>query len=104
MKKRLRQYSKFNNPVSSLSFNCDGTRLAIGIGYMWDQGAEGLKGPVAGVAGETKTAERVMPEVGIRKLGDEIKVREFLWFLVLAWPSSDWSLHSQPKNWVPGST
>jgi len=81
VKKRLRQYPKFSNPVSSLSFNCDGTRLAIGVGYMWDQGSEGLKGPVAGVAGETKTAERAMPEVGIRKLGDEVK----------------------PRNWTPGS-
>jgi cell cycle arrest protein BUB3 len=61
VKKRLRQYPKFNNPVSSLSFNCDGTKMAAGVSYTWDEGETGLK-----------TAEP--PSVVIRKLGDEVKV------------------------------
>jgi len=61
VKKRLRQYQKFSNPISSLAFNCDGTKLAIAVSYTWDEGEAGLK-----------TAER--PTVLVRKLGDEIKV------------------------------
>ncbi|KAF8872365.1 WD40-repeat-containing domain protein [Infundibulicybe gibba] len=59
VKKRLRQY-KFNSPISSLAFNCDGTKLAIAASYTWDEGEAGLK-----------TAER--PMVLVRKLGDEVK-------------------------------
>ena len=62
VKKRLRQYSRYNNAVSSLSFNCDGTKLAIALSYTWDDGEAGLK-----------TAER--PMISVRKLGDEVKVR-----------------------------
>ena len=62
MKKRLRQLPKFNNPISSLAFNCDGTKLAMAVSYTWDQGEAGLK-----------TAER--PMVAIRQLGDEVKAR-----------------------------
>ena len=62
VKKRLRQYPKLNNAVSSLAFNCDGTKLAISLSYTWDDGEAGLK-----------TAER--PLVVVRKLGDEVKVR-----------------------------
>ena len=69
MKKRLRQYPKFSNPVSSLAFNCDGTKLAIAVSYTWDEGESGLK-----------TAER--PMVAIRKLGDEVKVRCFVLLLL----------------------
>ena len=69
MKKRLRQYPKFSNPVTSLAFNCDGTKLAIAVSYTWDEGESGLK-----------TAER--PMVAIRKLGDEVKVRCFVLLLL----------------------
>ncbi|KAG6856669.1 hypothetical protein H0H87_002046 [Tephrocybe sp. NHM501043] len=61
VKKRLRQYPKFANPISSLAFNCDGTKLAIAVSYTWDDGEVGLK-----------TAER--PAVYVRTLGDEVKV------------------------------
>ena len=60
-KKRLRQYQKFNCPVPSIAFNCDGTKLAIGVSYTWDEGEEGAK-----------TAER--PKVVVRNVGDEAKV------------------------------
>ncbi|KAG5637735.1 hypothetical protein H0H81_003373 [Sphagnurus paluster] len=60
VKKRLRQYPKFPNPISSLAFNCGGTKLAVAVSYTWDEGEAGLK-----------TAER--PMVLVKKLGDEIK-------------------------------
>lgn len=69
MKKRLRQYPKFNNPISSLAFNCDGTKLAIAVSYTWDEGETGMK-----------TAER--PMIAVRRLGDEVKVGGFAPFLV----------------------
>jgi cell cycle arrest protein BUB3 len=62
VKKRLRQYPKYSAAIPSIAFNCDGTRLAVGVGYTWDDGEEGAK-----------TAER--PAVWIRKTGDEVKVR-----------------------------
>ena len=62
VKKRLRQYPKLNNALSSLAFNCNGTKLAFSLSYTWDDGEAGLK-----------TAER--PLVVVRKLGDEVKVR-----------------------------
>lgn len=61
MKKRLRQYPKYNNPVAALAFNNDGARLAVGASYTWDEGEDGAR-----------KAER--PSVFIRKLGDEVKV------------------------------
>lgn len=60
-KKRLRQYQKYNAPVPSIAFNCDGTKLAVGVSYTWEEGEEGAK-----------TAER--PAVYIRTVGDEVKV------------------------------
>ncbi|KAM6503085.1 WD40-repeat-containing domain protein [Amanita muscaria] len=60
VKKRLRQYPKFNNAIASLAFSCDGTKLGIALSYMWDDGDAGLK-----------TAER--PSIVVRKLGDEVK-------------------------------
>jgi hypothetical protein len=65
--------------VSSLAFNCDGTRLAVGVSYTWDEGEAGLK-----------TAER--PMVVVRKVGDEVKVSFFFrfsvfWFLVFGFDS-----------------
>ncbi|KAJ7915521.1 WD40-repeat-containing domain protein [Mycena leptocephala] len=65
VKKRLRQYPKFNNPVGALAFNCDGTRLAVGVGYNWDMGEKGMH-------------EKPGTEIGIRRLGDEVKVDAFL--------------------------
>lgn len=62
VKKRLRQYPKYSAAIPSMAFNCDGTRLAIGVSYTWDDGEEGAK-----------TAER--PAVWIRKTGEEVKVR-----------------------------
>jgi len=63
VKKRLRQYPKYSAAIPSIAFNCDGTRLAVGVGYTWDDGEEGAK-----------TAER--PAVWIRKTGDEVKPRQ----------------------------
>ncbi|KAG6890289.1 hypothetical protein C0995_009495 [Termitomyces sp. Mi166 len=63
VKKRLRQYPKFANPISSLAFNCDGTKLAVAVSYTWDNGEAG-----------SKMAER--PAILVRKLGDEVKWSE----------------------------
>ena len=61
VKKRLRQYPKYSGPIPSIAFNCDGTRLAAGVSYTWDDGEEGAK-----------NAER--PAVWVRRTGDEVKV------------------------------
>ena len=61
-KKRLRQYPKYHAPVPSIAFNSDGTRLAVGVSYTWEEGEEGAK-----------TAER--PAVFIKNVGEEVKVR-----------------------------
>ncbi len=66
VKKRLRQYTKYNTPVAALAFSADGARLAIGAGYTWDAGEEGAR-----------TAER--PSLFVRELGEEVKVRLLLW-------------------------
>ncbi|KAH9836158.1 WD40 repeat-like protein [Rhodofomes roseus] len=60
LKKRLRQYPKYHSAVPSVSFNCDGTKLAVGVSYTWEEGEEGAR-----------TAER--PSVYIRTTGDEVK-------------------------------
>ena len=62
-KKRLRQYPKYNSPVPSIAFNCDGSKLAVGVSYTWEEGEEGAK-----------TAER--PAVFIKNVGEEVKVRQ----------------------------
>lgn len=62
-KKRLRQYSKYSDAVNSIAFNSDGTRLAIGVSYNWDEGAAGAR-----AFGERN------PKVWIRDIGDEVKV------------------------------
>ena len=62
VKKRLRQYAKYNAPVAALAFSADGSRLAIGASYTWDAGEEGAR-----------TAER--PSLFVRELGEEVKVR-----------------------------
>ncbi|KAJ8463545.1 hypothetical protein ONZ51_g10188 [Trametes cubensis] len=59
-KKRLRQYPKYNAPVPSIAFNCDGTKLAVGVSYTWEEGEEGAK-----------TAER--PAIFVKNVGDEVK-------------------------------
>ncbi|KAI0765911.1 WD40 repeat-like protein [Trametes elegans] len=59
-KKRLRQYPKYNAPIPSIAFNCDGSKLAVGVSYTWEDGEEGAK-----------TAER--PAVYIKTVGDEAK-------------------------------
>ena len=61
VKKRLRQYTKYNAPVAALAFSADGSRLAIGASYTWDAGEEGAR-----------TAER--PSLFVRELGEEVKV------------------------------
>jgi len=60
VKKRLRQYPKYTNPIASIAFNCDGTKLAVGVSYTWDEGEVGAR-----------NSER--PMVCVRKLGDEVK-------------------------------
>ncbi|KAF5356822.1 hypothetical protein D9756_006825 [Leucocoprinus leucothites] len=60
VKKRLRQYPKLSNPVSSIAFNSDGSKLAMGVCYTWDEGESGAR-----------SAQQ--PMVVIRKLGEEVK-------------------------------
>lgn len=62
VKKRLKQYQKYKTAISSIGFNCDGAKLAIGVSYTWDEGEEGAKG-----------AER--PAIYIKSVGDDFKVR-----------------------------
>jgi cell cycle arrest protein BUB3 len=74
VKKRLRQYPKYASAIPSIAFNCDGTRLAVGVSYTWDEGEEGLK-----KEGGTVRA------VWVRKVGDEVKVRDFSYLVFLSW-------------------
>ncbi|EIN08222.1 WD40 repeat-like protein [Punctularia strigosozonata HHB-11173 SS5] len=71
LKKRIRQYNKYNSSVSSVAFNSDGTKMAVATSYGWEAGEEGAK-----------TAER--PSLFIRTLGDEVKVR--IWKLAMNRP------------------
>src|ERR1700743_3072765 len=43
LKKRLRQYAKFHAAVTSVSFNSNGTKMAVGVGYLHENG-HGEKG------------------------------------------------------------
>ena len=43
VKKRLRQYPKFPAGVAAVAFNCDGSRIAVGVSSTWDEGEEGFK-------------------------------------------------------------
>lgn len=61
VKKRLRQYPKFSQPISAVAFSPDGMHLAIGTSYTWDQGEEGARSADA-------------PKLFVRKLGEEVKV------------------------------
>ena len=65
VKKRLRQYPKFPGGVAAVAFNCDGSRIAVGISSTWDEGEDGFK------------ANPVVPWLGVRKVGDEVKVGVF---------------------------
>jgi len=69
-KKRLRQFPKFQSPISSISFSHDGTKLAVAVCDVWDEGEEA-----------SKQAKR--PSIFIRALGDEVKVGISSCFLVL---------------------
>ncbi|KAI0289701.1 WD40-repeat-containing domain protein [Multifurca ochricompacta] len=60
VKKRLRQFPRYNSSVSTLAFSADGSRLAIGASYTWDAGEEGAR-----------TADR--PALFVRELGEEVK-------------------------------
>jgi cell cycle arrest protein BUB3 len=66
VKKRLRQYTRYNAPVAALAFSADGARLAVGASYTWDAGEEGAR-----------TAER--PSLFVREVGEEVKVRISVW-------------------------
>ncbi|KAH9061844.1 WD40-repeat-containing domain protein, partial [Lactarius deliciosus] len=70
VKKRLRQYPRYTAPVAALAFSADGTRLAVGASYTWDEGEEGAR-----------SAER--PALFVREPGEEVKVR----FLVSVSPA-----------------
>lgn len=63
VKKRLKQYPKYPGPVASVAFNCDGTKIAVGVSYTWDEGEKGMK------------AQNVTPWIGVKRVGDEVKVR-----------------------------
>lgn len=63
-KKRLRQYPKYHNAVNAVSFNKNGTKLAVGVSYGWDKGAEGARLP-----------ESSRVSIYVREVGDEVKVR-----------------------------
>lgn len=62
VKKRLRQFPKYPAPITALAFNND-NKLAVGVGYAWDEGEEGLR----------KTGGSVGAGIWIRALGDEVK-------------------------------
>jgi cell cycle arrest protein BUB3 len=68
VKKRLRQYPRYNSPVAAMAFSADGSRLAVGVSYTWDAGEEGAR-----------TAER--PALFVRELGEEVKVCSFSWLV-----------------------
>jgi len=48
--------------VAAVAFNCDGTKVAVGVSYTWDEGEKGLK------------TNAIPPWLGVRKVGDEVKV------------------------------
>jgi len=47
--------------VAAVAFNCDGSRLAVGVSYTWDEGEAGFKD------------NPVTPWLGVRKVGEEVK-------------------------------
>ncbi|KAI0741991.1 WD40 repeat-like protein [Daedaleopsis nitida] len=90
-KKRLRQYPKYPAAVPSIAFNCDGTKLAVGVSYTWEEGEEGAK-----------TAER--PAVFVKNVGEEVKVRRRCALLSVGRHGANLaSLPIQPKGWTAPS-
>ena len=85
LKKRLRQYPKYHSAVPSVAFNRDGTKLAVGVSYTWEEGEEGAK-----------TAER--PSVYVRTVGDEVKVRTL--YSAFTAQGAHVSRTQQPKGWT----
>ncbi|KAL0566907.1 mitotic spindle checkpoint protein Bub3 [Marasmius crinis-equi] len=73
IKKRLRQYPKYNNPVSSVAFNRDGGKMAVATCYTWDEGEAGAKWESNGGKEGGGRKEREMPMVWVRKVGVEAK-------------------------------
>ena len=72
VKKRLRQYPKYPGPIAALAFNSDGSRLAVGVSYTWDEGEQGMK------------TQNITPSIAVRKVGEEVKVcRAFFFFSFL---------------------
>ena len=65
VKKRMRQYPRFRGGVAAVAFNCDGSKIAVGVSYTWDEGEDGFK------------ANPVTPWLAVRKVGDEAKVCGF---------------------------
>ncbi|KAK1216653.1 mitotic spindle checkpoint protein Bub3 [Marasmius sp. AFHP31] len=65
IKKQLRQYPKYTNPILSVVFNRDGGKMAVAMCFTWDEGEQEAKweGRMKGVGGK----EREMPMVWIRK-------------------------------------
>ncbi|ESK87306.1 mitotic checkpoint protein [Moniliophthora roreri MCA 2997] len=70
IKKRLRQYPKYDNPVSSVAFNKDGTKMAVATCYTWDEGEAGSRW-TKDEKGQQKERER--PMIRVRKIGSEVK-------------------------------
>ena len=83
VKKRLRQYPKFPGPVAAVGFNCDGSKVAVAVSYTWDEGEAGLK------------ASGVAPWIGVRKVGDEVKVSFFASFVRTRAVDTDFWLRSR---------
>ena len=50
--------------MNSIAFNSNGTKLAVGVSYGWEEGAEGAK-----------SADR--PRIFIKTVGEEVKVSAF---------------------------
>jgi hypothetical protein len=49
--------------VAAVAFNYDGTKIAVGVSYTWDDGEKGFK------------TNAVAPWLGVRMVGEEVKVR-----------------------------
>lgn len=64
----------YSAAIPAIAFNSSGTRLAIAVSYNWDEGAEGARAALA--AGHT-------PQIWIREIGDEIKVRDYFCCILL---------------------
>ena len=60
--------------MAAVAFNCDGSRLAVGVSCTWDEGEEGFK------------ANPVRPWLGVRRIGDEAKVWGFCSYSTYLFP------------------